>query len=278
MNAEGWTMAIKFAICNEVFQGWRLEDAFAFVKDVGYDGVEIAPFTLAERVEQIPLEERKRIRELAEKFGLEIVGLHWLLVSPPGMHLTTPDDSIREQTKAYFRELIRFCADLGGKIMVVGSPKQRSLVAGDTYEAAWERTKAFFADLLPLAEELNVTFCIEALPNETNFIPTLEEAIRFVREMNHPNLQTMIDVKSAVNEGLKLDEAVHKAAAYLRHVHANDVNRLGPGMGEVDFTPLAKALKEINYDGFVSVEVFDFTPGAERIAKQSLDYLRKVFM
>lgn len=278
MNAEGWTMAIKFAICNEVFQGWRLEDAFAFVKDVGYDGVEIAPFTLAERVEQIPLEERKRIRELAEKFGLEIVGLHWLLVSPPGMHLTTPDDSVREQTKAYFRELIRFCADLGGKIMVVGSPKQRSLVAGDTYEAAWERTKAFFADLLPLAEELNVTFCIEALPNETNFIPTLEEAIRFVREMNHPNLQTMIDVKSAVNEGLKLDEAVHKAAAYLRHVHANDVNRLGPGMGEVDFTPLAKALKEINYDGFVSVEVFDFTPGAERIAKQSLDYLRKVFM
>ncbi len=271
-------MAIKFAICNEVFQGWRLEDAFAFVKDVGYDGVEIAPFTLAERVEQISPEERKRIRELAEKFGLEIVGLHWLLVSPPGMHLTTPDDSIREQTKAYFRELIRFCADLGGKIMVVGSPKQRSLVAGDTYEAAWERTKAFFADLLPLAEELNVTFCIEALPNETNFIPTLEEAIRFVREMNHPNLQTMIDVKSAVNEGLKLDEAVHKAAAYLRHVHANDVNRLGPGMGEVDFTPLAKALKEINYDGFVSVEVFDFTPGAERIAKQSLDYLRKVFM
>ncbi|MFN4179977.1 MAG: sugar phosphate isomerase/epimerase family protein, partial [Armatimonadota bacterium] len=106
-------MPIKFAICNEIFQGWQLEDAFAFVKEVGYEGVEIAPFTLAERVEQISPEERKRIRELAEKFSLEIVGLHWLLVSPPGMHLTTPDDSVREQTKAYFRELVRFCADLG---------------------------------------------------------------------------------------------------------------------------------------------------------------------
>ncbi len=270
-------MPIKFAICNEIFQGWRLEDAFAFIKEVGYEGVEIAPFTITERVEQISPEERKQIRELAEKLGLEIVGLHWLLVSPPGMHLTTPDDSIREQTKAYFRELIRFCADLGGKIMVVGSPKQRSLVTGDTYEAAWERTKAFFSDLLPLAEELNITFCIESLPNETDFISTLDEALRFVREMNHPNLQTMIDVKSATNEGLKLDEAVRKAAPHLRHVHANDVNRLGPGMGEVDFTPLAKALKEINYDGFVSVEVFHFSPGAERIAKESLDYLRKVF-
>ncbi|MCX7643411.1 MAG: sugar phosphate isomerase/epimerase [Armatimonadetes bacterium] len=270
-------MPIKFAICNEIFQGWKVEDAFAFIKDVGYEGVEIAPFTLAERVEQISAKERRRVRELAEKFGLEIVGLHWLLVSPPGMHLTTPDDSVREQTKAYFRELICFCADLGGRVMVVGSPKQRALVPGDTYEAAWERAKAFFADLLPLAEKLNITLCIEALPNETDFIPTLDEAIRFVREMNHPNLQTMVDVKSAVNEGLKLDEAVRKAVPYLKHVHANDVNRLGPGMGEVDFAPLAKALKEINYEGFVSVEVFDFSPGAERIAKESLDYLRRVF-
>lgn len=270
-------MPIKFAICNEVFQGWRLEDAFAFAKDLGYEGVEIAPFTLADRVEQIPPEERRRIRELAGKFGLEIVGLHWLLVSPPGLHLTTPDDTVREQTKAYFRELVQFCADLGGRIMVVGSPKQRSLVPGDTYEAAWERAKAFFADLLPLAEKLGITFCIEALPNETDFIPTLDEALRFVREFNHPNLQTMIDVKSAVNEGLRLDEAVHKAAPHLCHVHANDVNRLGPGMGEVDLTPLARALKEINYDGFVSVEVFDFSPGAERIARESIEYLRKVF-
>ncbi len=270
-------MPIKYAICNEIFQGWFLENAFAFIKKVGYEGVEIAPFTLAERVEQISPEERKRIRGLAEGFGLEIVGLHWLLVSPPGMHLTTPNKSVREQTKAYFRELIRFCSDLGGKIMVVGSPKQRSLVPGDTYEAAWERAKDFFADLLPLAEELNITLCIEALPNETDFISNLDEAIRFVREMNHPNLQTMIDVKSAVSEGLKLDEAVYKAAPYLRHVHANDINRLGPGMGEVDFSPLAKALKEINYDGFVSVEVFDFSPGAEKIAEVSLNYLRKVF-
>lgn len=270
-------MPIKFAICNEIFQGWKLEDVFAFVKEVGYDGVEIAPFTLAERVEQISRDERRRIRGLAERLGLEIVGLHWLLVSPPGLHLTTPDDSVRERTKDYFRELLRFCADLGGKIMVVGSPKQRSLVCGDTYEAAWERAKAFFSDLLPSAEQLKVTLCIEALPGETDFIPTLDEAIRFVKEINHPNLQTMVDVKSAVSEGLKLDEAIYKAAPYLRHVHANDANKLGPGMGDTDFTPLARALKEINYDGFVSVEVFDFSPGAERIARECFDYLRKVF-
>ncbi|MCS7265724.1 MAG: sugar phosphate isomerase/epimerase [Armatimonadetes bacterium] len=270
-------MAIKFAICNEIFQGWQLEKTFAFIRDVGYQGVEIAPFTLAERVEKISPKERKQLRKLAEKFELEIVGLHWLLVSPSGLHLTTPDDSVRERTKAYFRELIRFCSDLGGKIMVVGSPKQRSLVPNDKYEAAWERAKAFFADLLPMAQDLGVTLCIEALPNETDFIPTLNEAIRFVREINHPNLQTMVDVKSAVNEGLKLDEAVYKASQHLRHVHANDVNRLGPGMGDVDLTPLAKALKEVGYEGFVSVEVFDFSPGAERIAIESLNYLRKVF-
>lgn len=270
-------MVVQFSICNEVFQGWKVDDAFSFIREVGYDGVEIAPFTLAERAEQITLEERRHIRQLAERLGLQIVGLHWLLVSPKGLHLTTPDDAVRERTKAYFRELIKLSSDLGSKIMVVGSPKQRALVESDSYEEAWERTKAFFADLLPMAEELSVTLCIEALPNETDFIPTLEEAIRFVREINHPNFQTMVDVKSACAQGLPLDEAVSKAAPHLRHIHANDANRLGPGMGDTDFTPLARALKEIGYEGFVSVEVFDFSPGAERIAKESLAYLRRVF-
>ncbi len=270
-------MTVRLAICNEVFQGWRLEDVLAFVKELGYDGVEIAPFTLAERAEMVSPEERRKLRRTAERLGLEIVGLHWLLVSPPGLHWTTPDDTVREQTKAYFKELLRLCGDLGGRIMVVGSPKQRSLVPGDTYEAAWERAKSFFADLLPIAEQLGITFCIEALPGETDFIPTLAEALRFVREIGHPNLQTMVDVKSACAEGLPLEEAVHMVAPHLRHVHANDANRLGPGMGDTDLAPLAKALREIGYDGFVSVEVFDFSPGAERIARESLTYLRRLF-
>jgi sugar phosphate isomerase/epimerase len=270
-------MAIRFALCNEVFQGWRVDDALAFIREVGYDGVEIAPFTLAESADQVPPEERRRLRQLAERLGLEIVGLHWLLVSPPGLHLTTPDDAVRQRTQDYFRHLLHLCADLGGRIMVVGSPKQRALVKGDTYEAAWERAKRFFADLLPLAERLGITLCIEALPNETDFIPTLDEALRFVREVNHPNLQTMVDVKSAVAEGLPLDEAVRKVAPHLRHVHANDANRLGPGMGDTDLRPLAKALQEIGYDGYVSVEVFDFSPGPERIARESLAYLRQIF-
>ncbi|GBC99304.1 D-tagatose 3-epimerase [bacterium HR17] len=270
-------MPVRFAICNEVFQGWRVDDAFAFIREVGYDGVEIAPFTLAERAELVTAEERRRVRRLAESLGLGIVGLHWLLVSPPGLHLTTPDDAVRHRTQDYFRELINLCADLGGRIMVVGSPKQRALVPGDTYAAAWERAKRFFAPLMPLAERHGVTLCIEALPGETDFIPTLEEAIRFVQEFGHPCLQTMVDVKSAVAQGLALDDAVRKAAPYLRHVHANDANRLGPGMGDTDLTPLARALREIGYDGYVSVEVFDFSPGAERIAHESLAYLRRIF-
>ncbi len=270
-------MAVRFAICNEVFRDWKLDEAFAFIREVGYDGVEIAPFTLAESAEQITDDERQRLRQLAERLGLSIVGLHWLLVSPPRLHLTTPDDAVRERTKAYFCELIKLCADLGGSIMVVGSPKQRSLMEGDTYEGAWRRAKAFFAELLPIAERLGVTMCIEALPKETNFITTLDEALRFVREVNHPNLQTMVDVKSACAEGLALDEAVRKVALHLSHVHANDANLLGPGMGDTDFTPLARALKEVGYEGYVSVEVFDFSPGPERIARESLAYLRQTF-
>ncbi|MCS7223346.1 MAG: sugar phosphate isomerase/epimerase [Armatimonadetes bacterium] len=271
-------MALQFAICNEVFQSWSLEQALCFIRQTGYDGVEIAPFTLAQRADQITSAQRAMVRQIAADQNLEIVGMHWLLVGPTGLHLTDPNPQIRQATKGYLEELIGLCQDLGGRILVVGSPKQRSLVVGDTYEKAWERTKNLFFDLLPAAEKAGVIFCIEALPGETDFIPSLKEAVRFVKEVNHPCLQTMVDVKSACAESLPLDEAVRLVGPHLRHLHANDANRQGPGMGATDLRPLAQAVKELNYSGFVSVEVFDFSPGPERIAVESLRYLRQVFL
>ncbi len=270
-------MPIRFAICNEIFRSWTVGDTFQFLRRIGYDGVEIAPFTLAERADKVSQSQRSEIREMAHEAQLEIVGLHWLLVGPHGLHLTHPDHSIRLATRDYLSELIGLCWDLGGRILVVGSPKQRSLVAGDDYTAAWQRTVDLFCYLLPEAEKAGVIFCLEALPGETDFIPNLEEAVRFVQQVGHPNLQTMVDVKSACAESLPLDRAVHLAHPHLYHVHANDANLKGPGMGDTDLIPLARALRDVGYNGFVSVEVFDFSPGPEAIARESLQYLTKVF-
>lgn len=269
---------MKFAICNEIYQGWKLEDTLAHAAKLGYAGVEIAPFTLANSVNDISASERKRVRELAVQTGVEIVGLHWLLVKPEGLYLNHTDAGIRERTAKYFVDLVDCCADFGGTIMVVGSPKQRNVLAGVSRQQAWDWTAATFRDAVKRAEDRGVTICLEPLaPAETNFINTAAEAIEFVKPFNSRAFQIIIDVKAMCSETKPIPEIIRASWPHFAHFHANDKNLKGPGFGDVDFVPIAATLKEAGYQGFVSVEVFKFEEGPEVIAGKSIEYLRRVF-
>jgi sugar phosphate isomerase/epimerase len=270
--------AMKFAICNEIYQGWTLEDTLAHAARLGYAGLEISPFTLANSVTDIPAAERQRIRELAARHNIAIVGLHWLLVKPEGLYLNHTDASIRERTAKYFVELVDCCADFGGTIMVVGSPKQRNRLPGVTPAQAWEWTATTFRDAVERAEDRGVTICFEPLaPAETNFINTAAEAIDFVKPFNSPAFKIIIDVKAMSSEAKPIPQIIREAWPHFAHFHANDKNLKGPGFGDVDFKPIAAALREVGYAGYVSVEVFKFEEGPEVIARQSLEYLRSSF-
>lgn len=273
---------MKFATCNEMFEGWDLERQLAFMAEVGYQGVELAPFTVAKYVTDVPAPKRLEIAGLAQRHNVEMVGLHWLLVGPDGLHITHPDEAIRQRTVDYLKELMRFCADVGGKVLVFGSPKQRSLLEGVSRDQARAWLIEGFQDALTVASQLGVTLCLEPLPPpECNFILTTTEAIDVITTINHPQLKLVLDVKSMTGEqqltGVPIPEIIRRAAPYVAHVQANDANLGYPGSGDTDFVPIFKALREVGYDQYVSVEVFDFAPGPEAIARKSLAYLRKCF-
>lgn len=249
-----------------------------YARSIGYDGVEVAPFTISDDVRDISIDERRRIAEHARSLGLDVVGLHWLLVKPEGLYINHPDEGIRSRTAEYMRELTRFCGDIGGKVMVIGSPKQRNVVESISREKAWALAKEVFDKALEVAEERGVTLCIEPLSTqETNFINTAEEAMQMAREMDSPSFKIILDVKAMSSEGRDLPGIIRSAKGMVGHVHANDANRRGPGFGDTDFAPIARALREIGYDGYVSVEVFDFSPDPKTIASRSLEYLRRSF-
>jgi len=269
---------MKFGICNEIYQNWKIEDAMAHARRIGYDGIELAPFTLAKYVTDIPAAERRRLADQAARLGLEIIGLHWILVGAEGMHLTHPDPVVRQHTARYLADLVEYCADVGGKVIVVGSPKQRSIMEGVTPEQAWQWATENFRDAVRRAEDRAVTVCFEPLaPFETNFINRAEDAIRFARQFNSPAMKIILDVKAMCGETKPIPQIIRESAGEFRHFHANDRNLKGPGFGDVDFAPIAAALREVKFDGYVSVEVFQFEEGAEVISTKSLDYLRKVF-
>jgi sugar phosphate isomerase/epimerase len=268
---------MKFATCNEYFEGWKIEEVFHYAAGLGYQGVEIAPFTLAPSVEEIGASRRGEIRRAAESAGVEIVGLHWLLVSPEGLYLNHPDQAIRGRTGDYFKALIRFCGDLGGRVMIIGSPKQRSVQEGWDYQKTWDRTRALFAECLELAAEQGVYLCLEPLsPEQTNFVTTAAQARQMVAQLDHPHFQTMIDVCSASTEDRPVPQLLRECGPHLYHVHANDANKRGPGFGQTDFVGVLGALDELDYRGYVSVEVFDFAPDPRTIAAGSLHYLKGI--
>jgi len=269
---------MKFAICNEIFHGWNLDDTLAAAARFGFDGLEIAPFTLAPAVTDISAADRDRMRAAAARHGIEIAGLHWVLVKPEGLHVNHPDLAIRQRTARYFCDLVDFCADLGGTRMVVGSPKQRNVQPGVSPDQARRWALDTFRPAVAQAEARRVTICFEPLsPAETNFINTAAQAVEFVGELPSPSFQIILDVKAMCSESKPIPQIIRESWPHFAHFHANDRNFKGPGFGDVDFVPIAAALKEVGYDGFVSVEVFKFDEGPEAIATRSLEYLKRVF-
>ncbi|MBI2424448.1 MAG: sugar phosphate isomerase/epimerase [Candidatus Hydrogenedentes bacterium] len=268
---------MKFGICSEIFKDWNdIGRTIDYVKAAGYDGLEVAPFTLAPRVTQIPAHTRQDIVQKAAAADLDILGIHWVFVGPDGVHLTHPDEAVRKHTAAYLVDLVNFCGDLGGKIIVFGSPKQRNVEEGVSYDQAFGYARAAFEHALPACEARGVTICMEPLTHlETNFCKSVAETVRLIEAVKHPNFQLILDTKAMAFEEEGRPALIRKYASYMKHYHANDENLHGPGFGDVDFAPIFAALKEVDFGGYVSVEVFNFEPGPEAIATKSLAHMKR---
>ena len=267
---------MRYAICNETFQDWPLEKACDFAAACGYQGLEVAPFTLARLATDVSPSQRADVRRTIERAGLECVGLHWLLAKTEGFHVTHPDAEIRGRTVGYLEDLARLCRDLGGRVMVFGSPHQRSLLPGVTPEQAIDRLGEVFSRLVPTLEATDTVVALEPLaPAETNVLNTAAETCRLIDRIGSPHVRLLLDVKAMSSEAAPIPEIIAASAGHLAHFHANDANLQGPGFGAVDFAPIFAALQSIGYAGWTSVEVFDYTPGVERLVRESISYMQR---
>lgn len=267
----------RHAICNEIYASAPFESVCASIRRAGYGGIEIAPFTLAERPAQISSGDRQRYREVIQSEGLTFVGLHWLMVSPKGLHVTTADRTVRERSWRHIDELIDLCADLGDAgAMVFGSPKQRGTIDGMRREEATARFADGLAGVAPHAAERGVTILVEALPiGQCDVITSLAEASGIVTQLGSPAVRTMFDTHNAVDETEPHSILVDRYFDLIRHVHVNEMDGRHPGTGTYDFKPVLDTLRRRGYGHWISLEAFDFTPGAEKIAAESLQYLER---
>jgi sugar phosphate isomerase/epimerase len=275
---------MRISLCNEVLQPLPFAQQCKAAADMGYDALEVAPFTLADDPTAITDAQAREFARIASDHGLAISGLHWLLVQPAGLTITEGDDALRSRTAAWMERLVDMCAAMGGTYLVHGSPKQRRVPDGGDPQLAWERARECFARAGRRAQACGVTYCIEPLARrEANLLNTVEEAARMVDEIGIPALRTMIDCSAA---GQTEDVPVHELMAkwmptgHIAHVQVNDPNRRGPGQGGLRFEPILRTIEAMHaqghYNDLIAVEPFDYVPDGIGCAARSVGYLRGV--
>ncbi len=272
---------MKLALCNEVLQPMPLASQCEAAARMGYDALEIAPFTLTDEPETLDTAVAHRVRATAHTQGLAISSLHWLLVKPAGLSLVNGDVAVRRRTLDLLRRLIDFTAACGARVLVHGSPKQRSPSEGQTVADASLRFEDAMAELAPHAEVAGVVYCIEPLGRfETNVVNTVAEAAAMVERIGSPAMRTMLDVSAASHSET---EPVHEvlrrflASGHIAHVQLNDRNRRGPGQGDTDQRPVLQVLKDLAYPGWLAVEPFEYVPDGPGCARASAQHVHELW-
>ncbi|MDB5804833.1 MAG: Xylose isomerase [Betaproteobacteria bacterium] len=268
------------ALCNEILRPLPFAEQCRAAAALGYMGLEVAPFTLAEDPMRITDEEARGFAHVAAGHGISITGLHWLLVAPSGLSMVSADAALRRRTAEVMCRMVELCALMGGKYLVHGSPKQRSVPPGESREATLARARECLAGAAQRAQECGVTYCIEPLArNETDVLNTVAEAAALVDEIALPSFKTMIDCSAAgQTEALPVHELVARwlPTGKIGHVQVNDPNRRAPGQGMLEFAPVLAALKAGGYRGVLAVESFDYVPDGMASAAYAIAYLRGV--
>lgn len=271
---------LRLALCNEVIAGMDFARQCEFAATLGYDGLEVAPFTLSDEPHLIGAGQAAAIRRTAEQAGIAICSLHWLLVKPAGLSITSDDAAVRARTLDVMRRLIALCAELGGKVLVHGSPAQRRLPEDNGAAEARKRGIEAFAAIAEDAQRAGVTYCIEALATpDANFVNTVEEAIGIVQQIGNRHVRTMLDCSAGSlmeKEPLAALLDRHLPTGMIAHVQFNDRNRRGPGQGGDLFAPVLAALKRNKYQGWAAVEPFDYQPDGPGCAARAIGYLRGI--
>jgi D-psicose/D-tagatose/L-ribulose 3-epimerase len=265
------------SLCNEVIRELDFARQCAFARQAGYDGLEVAPFTLAEEPHRLSAARRAEVRRAAADAGIAITGLHYLLLAPEGLSITSADAATRARTVEVMRGLCELAADLGGKVLVHGSPNQRKLDAGSEADGR-KRGAESFAAAAEAAKKAGVTYCIEPLARQdTAFVNTLEDAAGIVRAIGSAHVKTMIDCSAAARtEAEDIPAAIQRwlPTGLIGHVHLNDPNRRGPGEGSLRFAPILAALKAAGYAGNAAIEPFIYEPDGPACAARAIGYIR----
>jgi sugar phosphate isomerase/epimerase len=270
---------MRTAVCNELFGAIPFSAQCALAARHGFQGIELAPYTLAEDPTRIAAARVREIRQAIENAGLACAGLHWLLRAPVGLHLTTPDVALRRRSWQVLHHLVELSRDVGAPVMVLGSGRQRN-AQGISRTEALRNLQEGLAGLAPLAHQAGVTVLLEPLRSRvTDVVNTLDDARAVIAAVGSPAISSIFDFHNTTDEDEPWERLVERHFDLIGHVHLNEVDGHHPslvhhpGRARSDFRPVFRALRALSYAGWVSLEVFHAAEPPEVVLAEVREFL-----
>ena len=271
---------MHYAVCNEMFGTTEFERAMGVLRTCGFEGAEIAPHTIFGDFAGSMSQGTTRIRNALQNEDLRFAGLHWLLVGPSGLHATSPDRRTWQRTWDHVARLIDLAGELGGGVMVFGSPTQRSSRGLSTPAEALERFIDGLSGVADKARAANSRILLEALSSgATDIVNTLEEVHQILQQINHPAIETVFDFHNVDDETLSWSELIHAYASEFTHVHLNEPDGSAPSPHSAHLTQFRQAfdsLQQVDYQRWVSLEIFSVPEDPAAVLRDVRAFLSQV--
>jgi len=264
---------VKLSISNIGWENSELDEHLKLIRECGCHGVELAASCIWSEPIDTSKKERKELKDKINNAGLEVAGLHALLFTRPDLEILGTDER-RDKAADYLGELFELCHDLGGKVLVYGSPRSRRL-QGQEYDEAMSITADFFRRVAPKARLSNVYLCIEPLSEkETDFIQLSREGADLVKRVNHPNFQLHLDAAAMAYGRESFHQVFSENKSIIKHFHVSEPGLVPAGTTDFDHGIIGKELKAMKYDGYVSIEMRRGFGSSKKIVKQSIEYVK----
>jgi fructoselysine 3-epimerase len=252
---------------------YPLEETIQRIAKIGYEGIEIGAGSPHAYPPCLTKERRKHIRKVLDDNGIVLSSMLPALSGGPGHNLASPIPEERRHTIDHYKDLVELSAEWGGKILLY---IPGWVVFGTTFRQAWDWSIAALSEIADKAAEFDITLVIEPVSFDTNLVDKCDEAIEMMEEVNKPNVKLMFDTFHVLYRKEVSSDYIYRMGKDLRHMHISDNNRLPPGQGRGDFVSVINALKDIDFDGYLTMELGfdrrDIEP--DLVARQSYEYLK----
>ena len=235
---------MKYSMTQWIFGGEPLEDTLKKLQRMGFDGIELIP-----EPERFP--DTKKTRKLFDTYQIEPS----MMDLTPFHDLSHPDKAKRTTAIEINTRMLDITREIGCKKMLVCGTEVGRISAVSSYEEEWALGVESVRLLADYAAQVGVLFVMEVINHyETCLFYNVDRALRFHADVNHENVAIMIDTYHMNIEEADSCKAIRRVADKLANFHIADSNRCGVGRGHIDFVPIMKTLKEVDYDDFIGLE------------------------